>query len=800
MKYNEIIKKMTLEEKAAMMSGKGFWDTVPVDRLGIPSITLSDGPHGIRKQAGDSDHLGLNKSVPATCFPTAASMANTWNTALGEAVGSYLGKEAVVQGVNVILGPGLNIKRSPLCGRNFEYFSEDPYLSGKMAASYVKGIQSEGVAACPKHFAVNSQELRRMSNDSILDERTFREIYLTGFEIAVKEGDSQSIMSAYNKINGVYANENEHLLQEILRDEWGFDGFVVSDWGGSNDHVAGVKAGSHLEMPTTGNDGKRLLIKGIEEGTLDESVLDQRVDELLDVIFQLSKKNQDQKILENFDIEAHHASAKQAAQECTVLLKNEDNILPLDSGEKIAIIGDFAKNPRYQGAGSSMVNPTKLDNGIEAWERADVIINGYEQGFERNGEKNDRLKDAAVSLAKQSHIVLLYLGLNELEESEGNDRTHMKLADNQRELLEAISKVNKNIVVILSCGCAIEMPWLPMTKGLIHGYLPGQAGAESIVNIVMGKICPSGRLAETYPLKLEDTPCYNYFPGKEKTSEYREGIFVGYRYYETANIPVQFPFGYGLSYTEFSYDHLEIRDDKAVVTITNRGDYAGAEVIQMYVTAIDSQIFRSVKELKGFNKVYLQPGDSATVEIPFDDKTFRYYNVKTSNWEIEGAVYKIEIGKNIKDICLEGLINPDGTNAPNPYEEENIAKYKNGDIKQISDEEFAALLGRPIPDSRWQTDKPLTMNDAVCQMYYAKSGLARFALRVITYLKNKSMKKGKPNLNLFFIYNIPFRGIAKMTGGAVSMEMAEALLVIVNGRFFNGMGKLIKAFRRNRKL
>lgn len=800
MKYNELISAMTLEEKASLMSGKGFWETVAFDRLGIPALFLSDGPHGIRKQAGEADHLGLNASVPATCFPTAASMANTWNPAMGEAVGRYLGKEAVAQGVHVILGPGLNIKRSPLCGRNFEYFSEDPYLSGKMAAGYIRGIQSEGVAACPKHFAVNSQELRRMSNDSVLDERTFREIYATGFEIAVKEGKAKCLMSSYNKVNGVYANENKHLLQEILRDEWGFDGFVVSDWGASNDHAEGVRAGSHLEMPTTGEDGKRILLKAIEEGRLKEEELDQRVDELLDVIFYLTGEKHSQEQKGTFDVKAHHLSAKKAAEECIVLLKNENHILPLKSNQKVAVIGDFAYHARYQGAGSSQVNPTKLDEPIDVWKRTDMQIVGECAGFMRNGQRNETLKQTAVTLAKSADVVVLYLGLDEREETEGRDREHLKMAENQIELLEAIAEVNQNIVVVLAAGCVVEMPWISKIKGLLHGYLPGQAGAESLVNVILGNICPSGRLAETYPFRLEDSPCFGYYPGKERTSEYREGIYVGYRYYETANVPVLFPFGYGLSYTEFSYDKLEVNEQGATVTVTNIGAVEGAEVIQMYVSAENSNIFRSVKELKGFTKVYLQPGESITVDIPFDDKTFRYFNVKTNQWEEEEGSYCIQIASNIKDIRLQTRVERAGTKAPVPYVKEELLSYYKGNVQKVEDVEFAKLLGHDIPEEKWQTNQPLTLNDTVCQLYYANSRIARVVLKIITYLKDRSLKKGKPNLNLLFIYNIPFRGIAKMMGGAVSMEMAEAILVIVNGHFFKGMSALIKGVVHNKRV
>lgn len=798
MKHFDLINKMTLEEKAAMMSGKGFWETVDIERLGIPSIFLSDGPHGIRKQAGDADHLGLNASVPATCFPTAAAMANTWNPELVQSVGSYLGKEAQVQDVNIVLGPGLNIKRSPLCGRNFEYFSEDPYLSGKMAAGLIEGIQSQGVGACPKHYAVNSQELRRMSNDSVLDERTLREIYLTGFEIAVKEGKAKSIMTSYNKVNGVYANEHEQLLQSILVDDWGFDGIVVSDWGASNDHAKGVAVGSHLEMPTTGNDGKRLILEAIEKGTLTEDVLNQRVDTLLDMIFELSSKMDSSKN-KKFNVEEHHDKASKAAEECIVLLKNEEEILPLNKKQKVAIIGNFAKKPRYQGAGSSQVNATKVDNTLDIAAKMNLELVGYAEGYTRDGVKDDALKNEALELAKKAEVVVLYLGLSEIEESEGMDREHMVLAQNQIDLLKEISKVNENVVVVLSAGCVVEMPWINHTKALIHGYLLGQAGAESIMNVLYGNVCPSGRLAETYPIKYEDNPCANYYPGLERTSEYREGIFVGYRYYETANVPTLFPFGYGLSYTTFEYSNLTVGKNGAKVTVTNTGKVKGAEVVQMYVSMKQSELFRAIRELKGFKKVYLAPGESVEVELPFDDKTFRYFNVKTKQWEIEGGTYHIQICKNAHEVILEEALTLEGTTTQVPYNKEALKDYYKADIKQVPNASFEALLGHAIPESKWDRNKPLELNDTISQMYYAKSWLARMVFKILTKIRDNSMKKGTPNLNILFIYNMPFRGIAKMMGGAVSMNMVEAILEMVNGKFFRGLKHLITATLKNRK-
>lgn len=804
MKYQELIKNMTLEEKASLTSGKDFWQTVDIRRLGIPSITFADGPHGIRKQAGSADHLGLNPSLPATCFPTAAAMANSWDIELAEQVGAYLGEEAASQGVHVLLGPGLNIKRSPLCGRNFEYFSEDPYLSGKMAAAYIRGIQSQGAAACPKHFAVNSQELRRMSVDSVVDERTFREIYLTGFEIAVKEGNPKTIMSAYNKINGIYAHENPHLLQEILTEEWGFDGIVVSDWGGSNDHAASVCAGGHLEMPSTGADGVQEIIKAVKEGRLSESVLDQRVAEILKVTFAVSEGIRERKGIV-FDESMHHEMAARAAESSIVLLKNEEELLPLSSGTRVGIIGDFAGNPRYQGAGSSMVNVTKLDSVLDLIDSSGLEFVGYEPGFLRrerrknaaNTEKNVKMRNAAVALAKRSDVVLCYLGLDEQKESEGLDRQDMKLEENQIQVLQAIAEVNPNIVVILSAGAVVEMSWISHAKAVLHGYLSGQAGAGAMLNVIMGKVCPSGRLNETYPIRYEDTPAYAYYPGKEKSCEYREGLYVGYRYYDTAEIPVRFPFGYGLSYTTFAYSDLNVSKEKVSLTVTNTGKRDGAEVVQIYVGKLESRIYRPKKELKGFCKVFLKAGESKRVEIALGDMAFRYFDVQTGAWKVEDGLYEIMAASNVQDVKLTAQLQMSGYV---PDLQDKSSPYSSGRIKNVSDEAFEKLLGHRIPGGSWKMGEELGLNDTLCQMQFAKSRLARLAFWILDKLKKWSEKQEKPDLNILFIYNMPFRGMAKMCGGMVSMDMARAVVEMVNGHFWSGLKALLLGFRENMRL
>lgn len=795
MKHQDIIEKMTIEEKAAFLSGKGEWQTRDFERLGIPSIFCSDGPHGIRKQAGAGDHLGLNASLPATCFPTAATIANSWDEELGETLGETLGEEAMAEGVNVLLGPGLNIKRSPLCGRNFEYFSEDPYLAGKMAASYVRGIQSRGVYACPKHFAVNSQELRRMAMNAVIDERTLREIYLTGFEIAVKEGKAKTIMSAYNEVNGVYANENKHLLSDILRDEWGFDGIVITDWGASNDHALGVAAGSNLEMPNPGLDSARELIAAVESGKIKMEDLDARVDELLDAVLTLHANAKGKS--DEFDKNAHHQIARRAASESAVLLKNEGKTLPLKAGTKVAVIGDFAFVPRYQGAGSSLVNPTKIETISEMISSYDLQVVGMSRGYSRNGEEDAVTKKEALDIAAKADVVLYFFGLNEDSESEGMDRTHMRIPQNQINLLQELGQVNPNLVGVISAGSAIEMPWHHYLKAMLHCYLNGQAGAGAVLDILMGKVNPSGKISETIPRRLEDTPAYRYYPSQERTSEYRESLYVGYRYYDTAKVPVLYPFGFGLSYTSFEYSDIKVTDDKVSFTIKNTGNCDGAEVAQLYVGLPDAKVFRPEKELKGFAKVYLKAGESKEVSIAFDDKTFRYFNVKTNKWEVEYGNYQIMIGASSADIKLTASIMKAKTTDTMPYDKAELPSYYTGKIESVEASEYEKLLGRSIPDGKWSGK--LGPNDAICQMYYAKSGLARFAYDRLTAMKKKADESGKPDLNILFIYNMPFRAMAKMTAGAVSMEMVDGIVELVNGRFFGGLGKIIGGYFRNSK-
>lgn len=788
---DETINSLTLEEKAAFLQGWSTWTSYEKKNSGIPVCFLSDGPHGLRKQAGTGDHLGLNASIPATCFPTAATMANSWDEALGEELGRALGREAAANGVNVLLGPGLNMKRSPLCGRNFEYFSEDPYLAGKMAAAYIRGIQENGVAACPKHFAVNSQELRRMAMDSVVDERTLREIYLTGFEIAVKEGKPRSIMSSYNKVNGTYANENAHLLKEILRDDWGFDGFVVTDWGADNDHALGVKNGSNLVMPAPGPDAAIGLVNAVKEGRVSEADLDERLKELFRVL--VSADEAMKKAPKSFDKDAHHALARKCAEQSIVLLEN-DGILPLDRNAVVGIIGDFARNPRYQGAGSSMVNPTRLDNLYDCLRAAGVSIAGYAQGFDRRKPNPDqKLIDEAVRVAEAAPVVLLCVGLDEIAESEGMDRSNMELSKGQRELIEAVCKVNRNVVLVLSGGSPFVIPG--SFRAAIHGYLGGQAGAGAMADALLGKVNPSGKLNETWPLQLEDTPACAYFPSKERTAEYREGLYIGYLYYDTANIPVRYPFGHGLSYTTFLYSDIRAEKDRVTFTIANAGVRDGAEVAQVYVSCKDGNVFRPKKELKGFAKVFLKAGESRTVSVSLDDKAFRYFNVKTNRWEVESGIYTISVASDAAHVRLSANIRVEGTNAPAPYGA--LPGYESGRITRISEVEYRDLLGHPIPDGHWGGE--LTRNDAICQLHYAKTGAARLVYKILTHMKEKSEAKGIPDLNILFVYNMPFRALAKMSGGLMSDRMVDDVVLLVNGHFWRGLGRLIGDFFRNRR-
>ena len=790
MDKEKIISEMSLEQKAAFLTGKDFWQTHDFPELGVPSIFLSDGPHGIRKQAAAADHLGLNASIPATCFPTAATMANSWNEQLGEEMGAALGEEAASQHVNVLLGPGTNMKRNPRCGRNFEYFSEDPYLAGKMAASYIRGIQSAGTSACVKHFACNNQEERRMVNDSVVDERTLREVYLTAFEIAVKEGKTQSIMSSYNLINGTHADENTHLLRDILRGEWGFDGVVISDWAGTNNKVNSTVAGSNLEMPSC-KYGSRDIVKAVEDGSLDIKYVDESVRLILDLIEKTTVTEKGKP----FNAEAHHELAKKCAEESIVLLKN-NGVLPLPSETRTAIIGDFAYLPRYQGAGSSVVNPTKITTILE--NRHEVNFIGYEKGFHRYGKKKNGLIKNAVKLAKRVDTVILCLGLDEVSEAEGLDREHINIPANQIALYKQVRANCKKLILVLSCGSAVETGWCNDADAIVYGCLSGQAGASAVLDVICGKVNPSGKLAETFPVSYGDCSSASHFPGKQMTVEYREGPYIGYRYFDTAGVPVAYPFGYGLSYTTFEYSDAVANEKGVTFKIKNTGAFDGAEAAQLYVGKKDGKVFRPAKELKGFKKVFVKAGESATVTIPFDDKTFRYFNVKTNKWEVEEGEYQLYIGASSADIRLTASVKRQGTTDVLPYDSSALPSYYSGKVANVGDEEFTALLGREIPkpgynfSNKRKTRMVIHENCTIADLRYSKrwvgrafSGIIRFAIKLLKAFGNRTLA----NTLVMGVLHQPVRGLAKF--GGMSRRQMEGLLLMFNGHFFKGVGRFL---------
>jgi beta-glucosidase len=801
LKFEKIIRQMTLSEKASLMSGANFWNTKSVDRLGIPSIMLTDGPHGLRKQGGKEDHLGLNKSIPATCFPTAAALANSWDTSLLEDVGRCLGKEAYAEKVSVLLGPGLNIKRNPLAGRNFEYFSEDPYLTGKLAAALTRGIQKEGVAACPKHYAVNSQETRRMQVDERVDERALREIYLEGFRRVVQEAKPLTIMTAYNKVNGEYANENTRLLKDILIGEWGFSGTVISDWGGNHDRVAALTAGSTLEMPSAGGMTDKEIEEAVAKGLIDESVLDEQVDKLLTLIeqtgyqgFGSSPKRElvpDKSTLH----EENHKIAVKAACKSLVLLKNDGNLLPItDRNKKVAIIGDFAETPRYQGAGSSLVRPTRLVSFLDAVKNTDLNVIGYEKGYKRFGGKSKRLMKKALDLARKADIVILYPGLDENSESEGWDRKNMRLSDNQLALAEALISFHRQVVVVLACGAPVEMPFASKVPVILHGYLSGQGGGEALARTITGENNPSGKLAETYPLRYSDVASSPYFPGEILTSEHRESIFVGYRQYDYEEKEVLFPFGHGLSYTTFRYENLSVNGNKVTVTLRNTGPCFGEEIVQLYVSSLQPKVFREKKALKGFAKVALLPGEAKQVDIFLDEYAFSYYHVKLGRFVTESGKYEIGVGASSRDIRLKTVVTVKGETVENPYEGLENTPYVTGEsLAGLTTEDFERLLGEKLPSSLPEKGKQLDADDLIEQArYYGLFGKMLYGLLIFSHKILKLLGKKIAADNVMFLLSLPFRNIATMSGGIIDKNQLEGLLTMINGRFFKGLKQIIR--------
>ena len=653
MDIQKIISEMTLEEKTALLSGKDFWHLKGVERLGIPEIMVTDGPHGLRKQAGTSDHLGLNASVPATAFPTAAATACSFDRELIYEMGEALGEMCQQEDVAVILGPGTNIKRSPLCGRNFEYFSEDPYLAGEMAAALILGVQSKNVGTSVKHFAMNNQETRRMSVSVLADERTKREIYLAPFETAIKKGKPWTVMCSYNKIGGVYSSENQWLLNDLLRGEWGFEGMTMTDWGACNDHIEGVRAGMDLAMPSLGDSADKQLADAVRDGVLDEKYVDEAVERVLNVI---QKFTENRKKDPDFFLGAQHHQARKIARESAVLLKN-DGVLPLKSKGKIAFIGAFAETPRYQGGGSSHINASEITSALQAVRSVAKVE--YAKGYSIDTDQvNPELQAEAVALAKKADVAVLFVGLTDAYESEGYDRSHMRMPENQNALIDAVCAVNDRVVVVLHNGSPVEMPWADKVGGILEMYLGGQAVGGATVDLLFGAVSPSGKLAETFPMHLEDNPSYLNFPGNGDQVEYREGIYVGYRWYDTRKMPVRWAFGYGLSYTQFEYSNLRVNKEKiaqgegvrVAIDVKNVGHMGAKEVVQLYVHSAHNGAARPEQELKGFEKVYIAPGKTETVEFELNPRAFAYYESAIRDWYVEGGAYEIRIGASSRDI------------------------------------------------------------------------------------------------------------------------------------------------------
>lgn len=658
-KIQNLISQMTLEEKAGMCSGADFWKLKCVERLGIPQVMVTDGPHGVRKQAEASDHLGINESEKAICFPAGCATASSFDRDLIRRQGELLGQECQAMNVSTILGPAMNIKRSPLCGRNFEYYSEDPYVSTEIAAALIEGIQSKKVGTSVKHFVANNQEKRRMTNSSDADERTLREIYLASFEGAIKKAKPWTVMSSYNRINGEFVGDSKEYLTEILREEWGFDGYIVSDWGAVNDRVSSLAAGLDLGMPPGDFENDRLIVKAVQEGKLDESVVDQACERILDVIFRYTENRDTEAI---FDYEKDHAAAAEIEAECMVLLKNENEILPLTSDKKIAFIGKYAKTPRYQGGGSSHINSWKVESALEAVKEISELANvTFAEGYQdEKDEVIEELQNEAVQAAKEADVAVLFLGLPDNFESEGYDRKHMNLPDCQNELVQKVLEVQKHVVVVLHNGSAVVMPWKEQVEGILEAYLGGEAVGKAVAEVLVGRKNPSGRLAETFPLRLEDTPCYLTYGKGYDNAEYQEGVFVGYRYYTSRKMETAFPFGHGLSYTTFEYSDFQIdkkkMSDKDTVEVSvkvkNTGNRAGKTVVQLYVEAPETEVVRPVRELRGFEKISLEEGEEKTVTFTLDERAFAYWNTLIHDWYVEEGTYKVMIGENADQMCV----------------------------------------------------------------------------------------------------------------------------------------------------
>ena len=774
----EILAQMTLEEKAAMLDGADFWHMQANEKYGIPSVTVCDGPHGLRKKDYSKKGISLSTSVPAISYPTAVTTACSWDPERLFEMGTALGKKCLKEEVGVLLGPGINMKRSPLCGRNFEYFSEDPVLAGEVAAGFINGVQSMGVGTSLKHFCANSQETRRMTCDSVVDERALREIYLTAFEIAVKKAKPWTVMNSYNKINGAHGSENKHTQIEILRDTWGFDGVVVSDWGAVNDRVKGLANGNDLEMPSSTGSGAAKIVAAVKDGSLDEAVVNERALNVLKLIKKCAdgaQKNYAYNDLDDQDF------AKKVAAQSMVLLKN-NGILPLDPGKKIAVIGELARTPRYQGAGSSHIVPTQLDNALDEFGKAGIAVD-FAQGYElsaKKAKKNAAHLKTAVETAKRNDIAVVFIGLTDEYEAEGYDRQHMRLPDAHDTLVSEILKVNPNTVVVLSGGSPVEMPWNDGVAAVLNAYLGGQAGAGAVVEILTGAVNPCGKLAETYPMTYEDTPAKNFFPGNPASVEYRESIYIGYRYYEKANKPVRYPFGHGLSYTNFEYSDLTLdkteMDENETLTVSfrlkNTGAVAGAEIAQLYVADKESTVYRPVKELKAFKKVWLAPGEETCVTLTLEKRAFAFFNTGINDWCVESGMFDILVGASSADIRLQAGVLVNAKEIAVPDYSLSAPCYYTADVQNVPEEQFVAVLGRELPPTVKRKDIPLDLTDTFESSNHTKWGKRLFAL--LTALIPAGMARA-------IAVQTPFRDFISMSGGVFSESMAAGLLRILNG-------------------
>lgn len=789
MKHPEIVEKMSLEQKAKFVSGYDYWHLEEAKELGLPKIMVTDGPHGLRKQNTDkktSDGIGLGNSVPATCMPPAATSACSWDEDLLREEGEALAEECLQEKVSVILGPGTNIKRSPVCGRNFEYFSEDPLLAGKMSANLINGCQSKGIGNSLKHFACNSQEAFRMVVNEVIDERTIREIYFPAFEIAVKEAQPWTVMNSYNRINGVYASQNYWLQEQVLRKEWGFKGLVLTDWGASVDRIPGLENGTDLEMPSSGTLNTQRIIDAVNNGTLKEEVLDKRVDNVVDLIIK-SKPALEKEF--KFDVEAHHSIARKVAEGSMVLLKNEGGILPLKSGAKVAVIGELAKAPRFQGAGSSVINPTKLDNAYDELVKLGVDVT-YAQGYEKGKDEiNSQLVSEAKNVAAKADVALVFVGLTEEFEGEGYDRENINMPSSHNNLVSEIAKANENTVVVLAGGSVVYIPWISEVKALLNSGLGGQAGGSAVANILTGKVNPSGKTAETYPLTFDDNPTFGNYPGGPVVSEHKESVYIGYRYYDTAEKEVLFPFGYGLSYTTFEYSGIklsakEINDTdtlKVSFTIKNTGDVDGAEIAQIYVADKESTIFRPKKELRAFTKVFLKAGESKEVTLELSKRAFAYYNVNLGDWHVESGDFEIMVGASSRDIKLTDTVNVKSTvEAVVPDYRETAPAYYTADIKNITDEQWTAVYGQELPAREVDKSKPIDIYCCLNDARHTKWGgkICRLIENIMSKMGSDANGDGK--MLAAMATQIPIRNFIAMSMGVFSPEMADGLIMMLN--------------------